>query len=127
MTLTRAKLLHAIGWGIMLLLLLIGHSYGPFDSQPLMGIMIAVVLVVFVGVILLDVGVGVEKPDERATGNFYKANSLLFNLIDVALLLYIIFGNEAPLTIPYEYILILIALINIIQDVAFLFYENRSE
>ena len=127
MTLTRAKLLHAIGWGIMLLLLLIGRSYGPFDSQPLMGIMIAVVLVVFVGVILLDVGVGVEKPDERATGNFYKANSLLFNLIDVALLLYIIFGNEAPLTISYDYVLILIALINIIQDVAFLYYENRSE
>lgn len=127
MTLTRAKLLHAIGWGIMLLLLLIGRSYGPFDSQPLMGIAIAVILVVFVGVILLDVGVGVEKPDERATGNFYKANSLLFNLIDVALLLYIIFGNEAPLTISYDYVLILIALINIIQDAAFLFYENRSE
>ena len=127
MTLTRAKLLHAIGWGIMLLLLLIGRSYGPFDSQPLMGIAIAVILVVFVGVIVLDVGVGVEKPDERATGNFYKANSLLFNLIDVALLLYIIFGNEAPLTIPYEYILILIALINIIQDAAFLYYESRSE
>ena len=127
MTLTRAKLLHAIGWGIMLLLLLIGRSYGPFDSQPLMGIAIAVILVVFVGVILLDVGVGVDKPDERATGNFYKANSLLFNLIDVALLLYIIFGNEAPLTIPYEYILILIALINIIQDAAFLYYESRSE
>ena len=127
MTLTRAKLLHAIGWGIMLLLLLIGRSYGPFDSQPLMGIAIAVILVVFVGVILLDVGVGVEKPDERATGNFYKANSLLFNLIDVALLTYIIFGNEAPLTISYDYVLILIALINIIQDAAFLFYENRSE
>ena len=86
MTLTRAKLLHAIGWGIMLLLMLIGRSYGPIDSQPLMGIAIAVTLVVFVGVILLDIGVGVEKPDERATGNFYKANSLLFNLIDVALL-----------------------------------------
>ena len=127
MTLTRAKLLHAIGWGIMLLLLLIGRSYGPFDSQPLMGIAIAVILVVFVGVILLDIGVGVEKPDERATGNFYKANSLLFNLIDVALLLYIIFGNEAPLTISYDYVLILIALINIIQDAAFLYYESRSE
>ena len=127
MTLTRAKLLHAIGWGIMLLLLLIGRSYGPFHSQPLMGIAIAVILVVFVGVILLDVGVGVEKPDERATGNFYKANSLLFNLIDVALVLYLVFGDDAPLTIPYEYILILIALINIIQDVAFLYYENRSE
>lgn len=127
MTLTRAKLLHAIGWGIMLLLLLIGRSYGPFDSQPLMGIAIAVILVVFVGVILLDVGVGVEKPDERATGNFYKANSLLFNLIDVALLLYIIFGNEVPLTISYDYVLILIALINIIQDAAFLYYESRSE
>ena len=75
MTLTRAKLLHAIGWGIMLLLMLIARSYGPIDSQPLMGIAIAVTLVVFVGVILLDIGVGVEKPDERATGNFYKANS----------------------------------------------------
>ena len=127
MTLTRAKLLHAIGWGIMLLLLLIGRSYGPFDSQPLMGIAIAVILVVFVGVILLDVGVGVEKPDERATGNFYKANSLLFNLIDVALLLNIIFGNEAPLTISYDYVLILVALSNIIQDAAFLYYESRSE
>ena len=127
MTLTRAKLLHAIGWGIMLLLMLIARSYGPIDSQPLLGIMIALVLVVFVGVILLDIGVGVEKPDERATGNFYKANSLLFNLIDVALVLYLVFGDDAPLTIPYEYILILIALINIIQDAAFLYYESRSE
>ena len=72
MTLTRAKLLHAIGWGIMLLLLLIGRSYGPFDSQPLMGIAIAVTLVVFVGVILLDIGVGVESRTNARPGIFTR-------------------------------------------------------
>lgn len=126
MTLTRAKLLHAGAWGILILLSLYATQYGPVKAQPWQGILIAVCLVLFVGLILLEIGVGVEKPDERAHTNISKANSLLFHLIDVALILYIAFEDKAPLIIPYEYVLLLVGLINVIQDLAFLYYERRT-
>ena len=126
MTLTRAKLLHAGAWGVLIILLLFARQYGPIDTQPWKGILIAVSVVLLIGLILLETGVGVEKPDERSHANAYKANSLLFNVLNFALLLYIAFGDKAPLTIPYEYALLLMAAINVFQDVAFLYYERRA-
>lgn len=126
MTLTRAKMLHAGIWGVLVVLLLFAKEYGPIKIQPWKGIVIAAGVVLLISLILLIAGVGVEKPDERAHANAYKANSLLLNLIEIALLLYIIFSNEIPLIIPYEYVLVIAGLINIIQDVAFLYYERRE-
>ena len=126
MTLTRAKLLHAGAWGVLVVLRVFAKNFGPIKVQPWQGILIALCMVLLVGLVLLEIGVGVEKPDERAHANGYKANSLLFNILDFALLLYIAFGDEMPLTIPYEYVLLLMAVINVFQDVAFLYYERRS-
>lgn len=126
MTLTRAKLLHAGVWGVLVVLWVFAKNYGPIKAQPWQGILIALCMVLLIGLVLLEIGVGVEKPDERAHTNGYKANSLLFNIINGALLLYIIFGEEMPLTIPYEYALLLMGLLNVFQDMAFLYYERRS-
>ena len=126
MTLTRAKLLHAGVWGVLIGLLLFFKQFGKIDTQPGQGILIAVSVILLIGLVLLESGFGVEKPDERANSNFYKANSLLFNMLDFALLLYIAFWDKTPLTIPYEYILVLAGLLHIFQDLAFLYYERRS-
>lgn len=126
MSLTRAKLLHAGAWGVLVVLWVFAKSYGPIKVQPWQGILIALCMALLIALVLLEIGVGVEKPDERANENGYKANSLLFNVINGALLLYIIFGDEIPLTIPYEYALLLMALINVFQDLAFLYYERRG-
>ena len=72
MTLTRAKLLHAGAWGVLIILLLFARQYGPIDTQPWQGILIAVSVVLLIGLILLETGVGVEKPDERSHANAYK-------------------------------------------------------
>lgn len=127
MSLTRAKMLHAGVWGVLVILLLFAKSYGPIKDQPWQGIAIALCVVLLIGLVLLETGLGVEKPDERATANGYKANSLLFNLLNGALVLYILFGKEMPLTIPYEYAILLMALLNVFQDLAFLYYERRAE
>lgn len=121
MSLTRAKMLHAAAWGVLVVLWVFAKSYGPIKDQPWQGIAIALC------VVLLEFGLGVEKPDERANANGYKANSLLFNVLNGALVLYILFGKEMPLTISYEYALLLMALLNVFQDVAFLYYERRAE
>ena len=127
MSLTRAKLLHAGAWGVLIILLLYARQFGKIDTQPWQGIVIAVSVVLLIGLVLLELGFGVEKADERAHANAYKANSLLFNVLNGALLLYIVFGKEMPLTIPYEYAILLMALINVFQDLAFLYYERRAE
>lgn len=126
MTLTRAKLLHASAWGVLVVLWVFAKNFGPIKDQPWQGIGIALCVVLLIGLLLLEFGLGVEKPDERAHTNGYKANSLLFNIINGALLLYIIFGKEMPITIPYEYALLLMAVLNVFQDVAFLYYERRD-
>ena len=51
----------------------------------------------------------------------------LWNVLNGALVLYILFGKEMPLTISYEYALVLMALLNVFQDLAFLYYERRAE
>ena len=127
MSLTRAKMLHAGVWGVLVVLWVFAKSYGPIKNQPWQGVGIALCVVLLIGLLLLESGLGVEKPDERATANGYKANSLLFNVLNGALLLYIVFGKEMPLTIPYEYAILLMALINVFQDLAFLYYERRAE
>lgn len=127
MSLTRAKMLHAGVWGVLVVLWVFAKSYGPIKDQPWQGVGIALCVVLLIGLLLLESGLGVEKPDERATANGYKANSLLFNVLNGALLLYIVFGKEMPLTIPYEYAILLMALINVFQDLAFLYYERRAE
>lgn len=126
MTLTRAKLLHAGVWGMLVFLWLFAKNFGPIEAQPWQGIVIALCVVLLIGLVLLETGLGVEKPDERAAANGYKANSLLFNILNGALLLYIIFGKEMPITIPYEYALLLMGLLNVFQDAAFLYYEHRA-
>lgn len=127
MTLTRAKKLHAAAWGVLVVLWVFAKNFGPIEAQPWQGISIALCVALLIGLLLLESGLGVEKPDERATANGYKANSLLFNLLNGALVLYIVLGKEMPLTIPYEYALLLMALINLFQDLAFLYYESRAE
>lgn len=127
MSLTRAKMLHAGTWGVLVVLWVFAKNFGPIKAQPWQGILIALCVVLLIGLVLLEIGRGVEKPDERATANGYKANSLLFNLLNGALVLYIIFGDEMPLTIPYEYAILIMALLNVFQDVAFLYYERRTE
>lgn len=127
MSLTRAKMLHAGVWGVLVVLWVFAKSYGPIKDQPWQGVGIALCVVLLIGLLLLESGLGVEKPDERATANGYKANSLLFNVLNGALLLYIVFGKEMPLTIPYEYAILLMALINVFQDLAFLYHERRAE
>ncbi|WP_125116095.1 hypothetical protein [Agathobaculum sp. Marseille-P7918] len=127
MTLTRAKKLHAAAWGVLVVLWVFAKNFGPIKAQPWQGIAIALCVALLIGLLLLESGLGVEKPDERATANGYKANSLLFNLLNGALVLYIVLGKEMPLTIPYEYALLLMALINLFQDLAFLYYERRAE
>lgn len=126
MTLTRAKLLHASAWGVLVVLWVFAKNFGPIKDQPWQGIGIALCVVLLIGLLLLEFGLGVEKPDERANANGYKANSLLFNLLNGALVLYILFGKEMPLTISYEYAILLMALLNVFQDVAFLYYERRN-
>ncbi len=126
MTLTRAKLLHASAWGVLVVLWVFAKNFGPIKDQPWQGIGIALCVVLLIGLLLLEFGLGVEKPDERANANGYKANSLLFNLLNGALVLYILFGKEMPLTISYEYAILLMALLNVFQDVAFLYYERRD-
>lgn len=126
MTLTRAKLLHAGAWGVLVVLWVFAKNFGPIKDQPWQGIGIALCVVLLIGLLLLEFGLGVEKPDERAHANAYKANSLLFNALNFALLLYITFGDKAPITIPYEYTLLLMAVLNVFQDVAFLYYERRD-
>lgn len=126
MTLTRAKKLHAAVWGVLVILWLFAKNFGPIKNQPWQGIGIALCVVLLIGLVLLETGLGVEKPDERANANSYKANSLLFNVLNGALLLYILFGKEMPITIPYEYAILLMALLNVFQDVAFLYYERRA-
>ena len=127
MSLTRAKMLHAAAWGVLVVLWVFAKSYGPIKDQPWQGIGIALCVVLLIALLLLETGLGVEKPDERAAANGYKANSLLFNVLNGALVLYILFGKEMPLTISYEYALLLMALLNVFQDVAFLYYERRAE
>ncbi len=127
MSLTRAKMLHAAAWGVLVVLWVFAKSYGPIKGQPWQGIAIALCVVLLIALLLLEFGLGVEKPDERANANGYKANSLLFNVLNGALVLYILFGKEMPLTISYEYALLLMALLNVFQDLAFLYYERRAE
>lgn len=127
MSLTRAKMLHAAAWGVLVVLWVFAKSYGPINGQPWQGIAIALCVVLLIALLLLEFGLGVEKPDERANANGYKANSLLFNVLNGALVLYILFGKEMPLTISYEYALLLMALLNVFQDLAFLYYERRAE
>ena len=127
MSLTRAKMLHAAAWGVLVVLWVFAKSYGPIKDQPWQGIAIALCVALLIALLLLEFGLGVEKPDERANANGYKANSLLFNVLNGALVLYILFGKEMPLTISYEYALLLMALLNVFQDVAFLYYERRAE
>ncbi len=126
MTLTRAKKLHAAAWGVLVVLWVFAKNFGPIKDQPWQGIGIALCVVLLIGLLLLEFGLGVEKPDERANANGYKANSLLFNLLNGALVLYILFGKEMPLTISYEYAILLMALLNVFQDLAFLYYERRA-
>ena len=126
MTLTRAKKLHAAAWGVLVVLWVFAKNFGPIKNQPWQGIGIALCVVLLIGLLLLEFGLGVEKPDERANANGYKANSLLFNLLNGALVLYILFGKEMPLTISYEYAILLMALLNVFQDLAFLYYERRA-
>lgn len=127
MSLTRAKMLHAAAWGVLVVLWVFAKSYGPIKDQPWQGIAIALCVALLIALLLLEFGLGVEKPDERANANGYKANSLLFNVLNGALVLYILFGKEMPLTISYEYALLLMALLNVFQDLAFLYYERRAE
>lgn len=127
MSLTRAKMLHAAAWGVLVVLWVFAKSYGPIKGQPWQGMAIALCVVLLIALLLLEFGLGVEKPDERANANGYKANSLLFNVLNGALVLYILFGKEMPLTISYEYALLLMALLNVFQDLAFLYYERRAE
>lgn len=126
MSLTRAKKLHATVWGVLVVLWVFAKSYGPIKNQPWQGIGIALCVVLLIALLLLETGLGVEKPDERANANGYKANSLLFNVLNGALVLYILFGKEMPLIIPYEYAILLMALLNVFQDLAFLYYERRA-
>lgn len=126
MTLTRAKKLHAAAWGVLVVLWVFAKNFGPIKDQPWQGIGIALCVVLLIGLLLLEFGLGVEKPDERANANGYKANSLLFNLLNGALVLYILFGKEMPITISYEYAILLMALLNVFQDLAFLYYERRA-
>ena len=126
MTLTRAKKLHAAVWGVLVVLWVFAKNFGPIKDQPWQGIGIALCVVLLIGLLLLEFGLGVEKPDERANANGYKANSLLFNLLNGALVLYILFGKEMPLTISYEYAILLMALLNVFQDLTFLYYERRA-
>lgn len=127
MSLTRAKMLHAAAWGVLVVLWVFAKSYGPIKGQPWQGIAIALCVALLIALLLLEFGLCVEKPDERANANGYKANSLLFNVLNGALVLYILFGKEMPLTISYEYALLLMALLNVFQDLAFLYYERRAE
>lgn len=126
MTLTRAKKFHAAAWGVLVVLWVFAKNFGPIKNQPWQGIGITLCVVLLIGLLLLEFGLGVEKPDERANANGYKANSLLFNLLNGALVLYILFGKEMPLTISYEYAILLMALLNVFQDLAFLYYERRA-
>ena len=100
MTLTRAKLLHAGVWGVLVILWLFAKNFGPIEAQPWQGIVIALCVVLLIGLVLLETGLGVEKPDERAHENGYKANSLLFNILNGALLLYIILARKCQLLFP---------------------------
>lgn len=126
MSLTRAKKLHATVWGVLVVLWVFAKSCGPIKDQPWQGIGIALCVVLLIALLLLETGLGVEKPDERANANGYKANSLLLNVLNGALVLYILFGKEMPLIIPYEYAILLMALLNVFQDLAFLYYERRA-
>ena len=84
-------------------------------------------LIVVCIVIYTTIDKFIEKPDERAVLNNYRANSLLYSLFFVLFGLYIIFGEKLGIntfSVNREQIIFLFSLLNLAQDGLFLFYER---
>lgn len=133
MTLNQAKTVRVICWFLVCiaqLFVLVMHTQGqPIKGIPVfIRIAVAVLLFIVIAVVIYtNIDKFIEKPDERAVLNNYRANSLLYSTFFVLFGLYIIFGEKLGLhtfSINRDQIIFLFSLLNFAQDSLFLFYER---
>ena len=133
LTLSQAKITRVICWFLVCVaqfFVLFIHAQGqPMKEIPIfIRISVAVLLLIVVCIVIYTtIDKFIEKPDERAVLNNYRANSLLYSLFFVLFGLYIIFGEKLGIntfSINREQIIFLFSLLNLAQDGLFLFYER---
>ena len=128
LTLTQAKLSSTIAWAIVVLFQTIALHF-PVRGLPFavrVGIT-ALLIVTTVVIVYTTISSRIERPDERAAYNNYRANSVLFELVFFLCALYVLFGGKwdwEVLTISRSQIILLFAAINCLHDGAFLLYER---
>ncbi len=128
LTLTQAKLAHMTSWAIVVFFEALAVFF-PVRGWPTpLRIAIALVLAGCIVVIFYTtLSRRVEKPDERAAYNTYRANSTIYELLFFVFALYVLFGERLGMdtvTFTRDQLLLVFASFCLVHDVVFLLYER---
>lgn len=128
LTLTQSKLSSAIAWSIVVFFQGLALFF-PVRTLPApLRVVIAVLLAgVIVVILYTTLSTRVEKPDERAALNNYRANSALFNLLFMLFAFFVLFNgkpNTEVFSLTRSQIIFPFAVLNLLHDGLFLAYER---
>lgn len=128
LTLTQSKAASVLSWAVVALFQALALFF-PVRGLPLaLRVLISCVLALTVLVIVYTtLSRRVEKPDERAAYNNYRANSAIYELFFFLFALFVLFGDKwglEELTMTRSQLILLFAVLNLAHDGFFLLYER---
>lgn len=128
LSLTRAKLVSVISWAIVVFFECIALFF-PVKGLPIpLKIAITTVLLAtVVAIIYTTLSSKVEKPDERAAQNNYKANSMLYDGFFLLFGFFVLLSSRMDIdviSLTRSQIILLFAVLNLLHDGIFLLYER---
>lgn len=128
LTLTQAKATSASAWAIVAALQATAVFF-PLRGLPLPLKIVATVVLLAAAVLIVytALDIKVEKPDERAAQNSYRAGAALYEFFFFLFALYVLFGERlgfATITVTHSELILFFAVINLLHDGFFLLYER---
>lgn len=128
LSLTRAKLISVISWAIVVFFQSMALFF-PVRGLPVpLKIVITVILLAtVVAIIYTTLGSKVEKPDERAAQNNYKANSMLYDGFFLVFAIFVLLSSRLDIhavSLTRSEIILIFAVLNLLHDGIFLLYER---
>lgn len=128
LTLTQAKATSAAAWAVVVILQAVAVFF-PVRGLPL-PLKIAATAVLLTAAVLIvytSLDTKVEKPDERAAQNNYRAGAALYEFFFFLFALYVLFGDHlglATVTVTRGQLILFFAVLCLLHDGFFLLYER---
>ena len=128
LSLTRAKLISVISWAIVVFFQSMALFFPVRELPvPLKIVITVILLATVVAIIYTTLGSKVEKPDERAAQNNYKANSMLYDGFFLLFAIFVLLSSRLDIqavSLSRSEIILLFAVLNLLHDCIFLLYER---